>query len=95
VTDRAPVYPRVLDELVPAARHVSEQYANKRDRGRPRPAQSPATADARPQTRRVRADHLCRSCFRAESAPGHCAITADVLVHDRVRTAFDQLALAL
>jgi hypothetical protein len=28
VTDRAPVYPRVLDELVPAARHVTEQYAN-------------------------------------------------------------------
>ena len=27
-TDRAPVYPRVIDELVPAARHVLEQYAN-------------------------------------------------------------------
>jgi transposase-like protein len=27
-TDRAPVYPRVLDELVPGARHVVEQYAN-------------------------------------------------------------------
>jgi transposase-like protein len=26
-TDRAPVYPRVLDELVPAWRHVLEQYA--------------------------------------------------------------------
>jgi transposase-like protein len=28
VTDRAPVYPRVLDDLLPAARHVTEQYAN-------------------------------------------------------------------
>jgi transposase-like protein len=27
-TDRAPVYPRVLDELVAGARHVVEQYAN-------------------------------------------------------------------
>jgi len=27
-TDRAPPYPRVLDELLPAARHVMEQYAN-------------------------------------------------------------------
>jgi hypothetical protein len=27
VTDRAAVYPRVLDDLVPAARHVTEQYA--------------------------------------------------------------------
>jgi transposase, IS6 family len=28
--DRTPVYPRVLDELAPAARHVTEQYANNR-----------------------------------------------------------------
>jgi hypothetical protein len=27
-TDRAPVYPRVLDELIPAALHTVEQYAN-------------------------------------------------------------------
>src|SRR5438067_7145974 len=27
-TDHAPAYPRVLDELVPAACHVMEQYAN-------------------------------------------------------------------
>ena len=36
-TDRAPVYPRVIDELVPTARHVFEQYANNRieaDHGR-------------------------------------------------------------
>jgi transposase-like protein len=28
-TDRAPAYPRLLDELVPEAWHVVEQYANK------------------------------------------------------------------
>jgi hypothetical protein len=27
-TDRAPAYPRVLDEVVPEAWHVVEQYAN-------------------------------------------------------------------
>ncbi len=27
-TDRAPAYPRVVEELLPAARHVTEQYAN-------------------------------------------------------------------
>jgi transposase, IS6 family len=27
-TDRAPAYPRVVDELLPAACHVTEQYAN-------------------------------------------------------------------
>jgi transposase-like protein len=26
-TDRAPAYPRVLDELAPAACHITEQYA--------------------------------------------------------------------
>jgi len=30
VTDAAPVYPRVLDELVPAAWHHMERYANNR-----------------------------------------------------------------
>jgi transposase-like protein len=36
-TDRALVYPRVIDELVPAARQVTEQYSNNRveaDHGR-------------------------------------------------------------
>jgi transposase-like protein len=28
VTDRAPVYPRIVEELEPAARHVTERYAN-------------------------------------------------------------------
>jgi IS6 family transposase len=77
VTDRAPVYPRMLDELVPAARHVSEQYVNNA----------------------IEADHgrlkawlrLMRGLKRVASA----RITADLPVHDRVRTAFDELALAL
>jgi len=30
VTDRAPVYPKLLDELVPAAWHHGEQYGNNR-----------------------------------------------------------------
>jgi transposase, IS6 family len=28
VTDRAPAYPQILDELAPAARHITERYAN-------------------------------------------------------------------
>jgi transposase, IS6 family len=27
-TDQAPAYPRVIEELIPAACHVTEQYAN-------------------------------------------------------------------
>jgi len=36
-TDRAPAYPRALDELIPGALHNTEQYANNRveaDHGR-------------------------------------------------------------
>jgi IS6 family transposase len=29
-TDRAPAYPRILDELIPSALHTTERYANKR-----------------------------------------------------------------
>src|SRR5215475_8425247 len=36
-TDRAAAYPRVLDELIPAARHDTEQYSNNPNRGRSRP----------------------------------------------------------
>src|SRR5207244_3664090 len=32
VTDRAPVYPKLIDELVPAAWHHSEQYGIKQPR---------------------------------------------------------------
>ena len=37
ITDRAPAYPRILDELVPTALHDTEQDANNRveaDHGR-------------------------------------------------------------
>jgi IS6 family transposase len=36
-TDRAPAYPRVIEELIPAACHITEQYVNNRveaDHGR-------------------------------------------------------------
>jgi transposase-like protein len=47
-TDRAPAYPRVLDELVPEACHVVEQYANQQpDRSRSRPVEGPDPSDAR------------------------------------------------
>jgi transposase, IS6 family len=46
-TDRAPAYPRVLDDVVPEACHVMERYANKPDRSRSRSAEGAAPADAR------------------------------------------------
>ena len=63
-TDRAPVYPRVIDELVSSARHVLEQYATHRSR--PWPAQSQTAPDARTQTPRFGAHHRRRARLRAE-----------------------------
>ena len=37
VTDHAPVYPAVLEKLLPADWHRTDRYANNRNRGRPRP----------------------------------------------------------
>jgi IS6 family transposase len=34
-TDRATAYPRVIEELIPAACHVTEQYANNVVEARP------------------------------------------------------------
>src|SRR4051812_43821658 len=49
ITDTAPIYPAVLDELVPAAWHHVEQS----DRGRSQPAQAPTATDARTQADRT------------------------------------------
>ena len=64
-TDRAHVYPRVLDELIPSALHTVEQYANnpvEADHGR----RDPAPADARTETPPLSADPRRRSRLRAE-----------------------------
>ncbi len=67
----------------------------QRDRGRPRSAQGPATTDARTEqlssARTVSTGHA----FVQNLRRGHYAFTADLPVHDRVRVAFDELALCL
>jgi transposase-like protein len=68
-TDRAPVYPRVVDELVPRARHVVEQYANNIVEADRRPVEIAATADARAQATRLGAHHRRRTRVRAEPTP--------------------------
>jgi transposase, IS6 family len=95
VTDRAPVYPRVLDELAPAARHVTEQYANnsiESDHGRLKARLRPMRglkplASARTIT--------AGQAFMQNLRRGHYAITADLPAQDRVRVAFNELAMTL
>ena len=68
-SDRAPVYPRVIDEFVPAARHVFEQYRNNIVEADHRRLKSTATADARAQVGQLVANDRSRACLHAEPAP--------------------------
>ena len=94
-TDRAPAYPRVLDELVPSALHTVERHAN-----------NPIEADHRRLTARLRP---MRGLKRHRSARilaaghafvqnlrrGHYDIATDTPSHHRLRVAFDDLARAI
>jgi transposase-like protein len=64
-TDRAPAYLRVLDELLPAACHVREKYANNPSR----PPEVPAATDARPHTTPVSASDQHRARVHPEYPP--------------------------
>ena len=94
-TDRAPVYPRVIEELVPTVRHGFEQYANNRveaDHGRLKARLRPMRGVKTIRSlRTISAGHA----FVQNLRRGHYAITADLPARDRVRVAFDELALYL
>jgi IS6 family transposase len=95
VTDRAPVYPRLVEELVPAARRVTDQYANnviEADHGRLKARLRPMRGLKRlASARTIAAGHA----FVQNLRRGHYAITVDLPVRDRLRVAFDELALFL
>jgi transposase, IS6 family len=82
-TDRAPVYPRVIDEFAPAARHVLERYANnsvEADHGR-------LKARLRPM-RGLNSIHSLRTiatghAFVQNLRRRHYELTVDVPTHDR------------
>jgi len=94
-TDRAPVYPRVVDEFGPQARHIFEQYANNRveaDHGRLKARLRPMRGlKTLRSLRTVAAGHA----FVQNLRRGHYELTADLPPHDRVRVAFTELAARL
>jgi IS6 family transposase len=94
-TDRAPSYPRVLDEYVPAALHSVEQYANKSRRSQSRPAESLATADAGTERFRSAQTLAAGHAFVQNLRRGHHEIATDEPAHDRLRIAFDALAASV
>jgi transposase-like protein len=91
-TDRAPVHPRAIDELAPAARHVLEQYATnvvEADHGRLKARLRPMRGLKRmASAATITAGHA----FVQNLRRGHYELTVDVPTHDRVRVAFAELA---
>jgi transposase, IS6 family len=94
-TDRAPVYPRVLDEHVPGARHILEQYATnvvEADHGR-------LKARLRPMRglKKIRSAHTIAAghAFVQNLRRGHYELATDHRPHDHLPAAFADLACCL
>jgi transposase-like protein len=92
VTDRAPALRAAIDELIPAAFHNTEQYANNRvecDHGRLKARLRPMRGLKRDRSARVivRGHALMQNIRR-----GHYELGIDVRAHRRVASAFIELA---
>ena len=90
-TDRAAAYPRVLDELVPAACHVTEQYGNnpiEADHGRLKSRLRPMRGLKQPGCAQViSAGHAFIQNIRCR----HYELGTEEVINLRLRAAFDEL----
>ena len=94
-TDQAPVYPVVLEELLPAAWHRTDRYANNRvecDDGRLKTRLRPMRGLKQDRSARVViAGHALVQNLRR----GHYELAVEEPVTRRVAVAFDELATAM
>ncbi|PZS25124.1 MAG: IS6 family transposase, partial [Pseudonocardiales bacterium] len=94
-TDRAPVYPRILDELVPGALHTTEQYANntiEADHGQLKARLRPMRGLKTFRSARILA---AGHAFVQNLRRGHYDIAVDAPAHRRVPAAFHELVHAI
>jgi transposase-like protein len=94
-TDQAPVYPAVLEELLPAALHRTDRYANNRiecDHGRLKARLRPMRGLNQDRSARVIiAGHALVQNLRR----GHYELAVEEPTNRRVAVAFDELVLAI
>jgi IS6 family transposase len=94
-TDQAPAYPRVIEELIPAACHITEQYANnsvEADHGRLKARLRPMRGLTRLRSARViSAGHA----FIQNLRRGHYELGTEEPTTLRVVADFTELALAI
>jgi transposase-like protein len=94
-TDQAPVYPAVLEELLPAVWHRTDRYANNRveaDQGRLKAWLRPMRGLKQDRSARV---VLIGHAFVQNLRRGHYELAAEEPITRRLSVAFDELALAI
>jgi transposase-like protein len=94
-TDKAPVYPGVLEELLPAAWHRSEQYANNRveaDHGRLKARLRPMRGLKQDRNAKV---IIAGHAFVQNVRRGHYELAVDEPASRRLAIAFNELAFAI
>jgi transposase-like protein len=95
VTDHAPVYPGVLEELAPAAWHRTDQDANNRveaDHGRLKARLRPMRGLKQDRSARI---VIAGHAFVQNVRRGHDELAAEEPVNRWLVVAFDELALAI
>jgi len=95
VTDQAPVYPGVLEELLPAGWHRTDRYANNRvecDHGRLKARLRPMRGLKQERSARV---IIAGHAFVQNVRRGHYELAGDEPASRRVVVAFDELAMAI
>ena len=95
VTDRAPVYRGVLEALLSAAWHRTDQYANNRveaDHGRLKARLRPMRGIKQDRSARV---IIAGQAFVQDLRRGHFELAAEEPITRRLPVAFDELALAI
>ncbi len=95
VTDRAPTYPVVLDDLLPAAWHRTDRYANNRveaDHGRLEARLRPMRGLQQDRSARI---VIAGHAFVQNVRRGHYELAVEELASRRLAVAFDELAVAI
>jgi transposase, IS6 family len=94
-TDRAAVYPAVVDELLPEAWHVTDRYANNRveaDHGRLKARLRPMRGVKQERSLRIL---VVAHAFVQNLRRGYYELATEAPLSQRLMVAFEELALAL
>jgi transposase-like protein len=94
-TDQAPVYPAVLEDLLPASWHRTDQYANNRvecDHGKLKARLCPMRGLKQDRSARV---VIAGHAFVQSLRRGHYELAVQEPTNRRVAVAFDELVLAV